>query len=157
MGLGRGSLGPGPLITPGQELDVKELAATFNVNVVGSANMVDVAGMGTLQFAMPAFGPVYLDLLAPAVTVDTAAKLMVLSICKPDNTVVAQFSNAVVAANVGAQIRGLKRLTTADFAAGALVQLKLRAHVQAGAAAGALLATLLAPLTLRALGMDPRG
>lgn len=142
------SRGSGP---PVLELDAKELVATFNVTGVGAANMADVAGLAALQFKMPSNAPVYIDLSAPAYTVDTALKLMVLSVCKLDNTVVAQFSNAVPGANVGAQLRGLKRLTTADFAAGALVQLKLRAHVQAGAVSGALLGTVLAPLTLRAL------
>lgn len=135
----------------GQELDAKELITTFSVTGVGSAAMQDVAGINTLQFNMPADGkPVYLDLLAPAVTVATADKLMVLSICKLDNTVVAQFSNNGPL-NVGFQIVGRKRLTTADFAAGALVQLKLRAHVQTGTASGSLNGAVITPLTLRAL------
>lgn len=136
----------------GQELDAKELVTTFAVTGVGSAAMADVAGIGTLQFTMPADGkPVYIDLLAPAVTVAVADKLMVLSVCKLDNTVVAQFSNAPANANVGGQVLGRKRLTTADFAAGSTVQLKLRAHVQTAGGSGSINGTVQTPLTLRAM------
>jgi hypothetical protein len=142
----------GPRAEPGVELDHKELTSTFSVTGIGAAAMTDVTGLATLQFTMPVDGrPVMIEVNAPSVTVDTAQKLMVLSVCKTDNTVIAQFSNAVIAAAVGAQLTGRKRLTTADFPAGTTVQLKLRAHVQTGAATGSLNGTTTAPLSLRAI------
>lgn len=132
------------------ELDYKELTGTFTTTGVTAASAQDVTGMSTLQFTMPALKPVLLDLLVPSFTVNAAGLLLGVIIAKLDNTVIGQFFNVPQGSGISGQIVGRKRLTTADFAADSLVQLKLRAYVQTGATSGSLLGTPTAPTSLRA-------